>query len=64
MENKKELIEKLGEEIDKQCTGNGIQYLFMAEEETVGTFIKYSDLTSDLFKAVVGVVKKFIPDEK
>ena len=62
--DKKELIEETGKMIEEKLEANGIEYMFAATAEDVGTYLRHSDLTSEVLKQIVTLATKLCPSNK
>ena len=61
---KKELIEETGKMIEEKLGESGIEYMFAATEEGVGTYLKHSDIKSEILKQIVTLATKLCPSNK
>ena len=61
---KKELIEETGKMIEEKLGDKGIEYVFAATAEDVGTYLRHSDLTSEILKQIVTLATKLCPSNK
>lgn len=61
---KKELIEETGKMIEEKLADKGIEYVFAATAEGVGTYIRHSDITSEILKQIVSLAMKICPSNK
>lgn len=62
--NKEELIKETGKMIEEKLADKGIEYVFAATAEDVGTYIRHSDLTSEILKQIVSIATKLCPSNK
>lgn len=62
--DKKELILETGKMIEEKLADKGIEYVFAATAEDVGTYIRHSDLTSEILKQIVSIATKLCPSNK
>ena len=62
--NKEELIKETGKMIEEKLADKGIEYVFAATAEGVGTYISHSDLTSEILKQIVSIATKLCPSNK
>ena len=61
---KKELIEETGKMIEEKLGDKGIEYVFAATAEGVGTYIRHSDRTSEILKQIVSIATRLCPSNK
>ena len=61
---KKELIEETGKMIEEKLGKEGIEYVFAATAEGVGTYLKHSDIKSEILKQIVTFAIKLCPSDK
>lgn len=62
--NKEELIKETGKMIEEKLADKGIEYVFAATAEGVGTYIRHSDITSEILKQIVALAMKICPSNK
>ena len=62
--DKKELIEETGKMIEEKLGKEGIEYMFAATAEGVGTYLKHSDIKSEILKQIVTLATKLCPSDK
>ena len=55
---KEELIKETGKMIEEKLADKGIEYVFAATAEGVGTYIRHSDITSEILKQIVTLATK------
>ena len=61
---KKEIIEEVGKMIEEKLDAKGIEYMFAATAEGVGTYLKHSDIKSESWKQIGSVATKLCPRNK
>ena len=61
---KKQLIEETGKMIDEKLGDKGIEYMFVATAEGVGTYLKHSDIKSEILKQIATLAIKLCPRNK
>ena len=61
---KKELIEEVGKMIEEKLGDEGIEYMFAATAEGVGTYLKHSDIKSEILKQIATLAIKLCPSNK
>ena len=55
---KNQLIEETGKMIEEKLGDKGIEYMFVATAEGVGTYLKHSDIKSEILKQIVTLAIK------
>lgn len=61
---KKQLIEETGKMIEEKLGDKGIEYMFVATAEGVGTYLKHSDIKSEILKQLTTLAIKLCPSNK
>lgn len=61
---KKQLIEETGKMIEEKLGDKGIEYMFIATAEGVGTYLKHSDIKSEILKQLTTLAIKLCPSNK
>ena len=61
---KKELIEETGKMIEEKLGKEGIEYMCAATAEGVWTYLKHSDIKSEILKQIVTLATKLCPSDK
>lgn len=61
---KKQLIEETGKMIEEKLGDKGVEYMFVATAEGVGTYLKHSDIKSEIMKQIVTLAIKLCPSNK
>ena len=61
---KKQLIEETGKMIEEKLGDKGVEYMFVATAEGVGTYLKHSDIKSEILKQLTTLAIKLCPSNK